>query len=105
MFVVASPEQRLPVFRIRDVIVVAFVLISILQCYYQPINYEYQIEPIWFVETFDSNSQHQSPEVIIHPIIIDLDRDNVKDLVSVGLDNVLRVSRVGFEMPSSLSHV
>jgi hypothetical protein len=78
--------------RLRDLLVLAFVLLGVFQCYYQPISYDYHLDPVWFVELFDNDAPHESISELVAPVVIDLDRDNVKDLISVGLDNVLRVS-------------
>ena len=80
-------------FRFRDVLVVGFLVAAIFHCYYQPLSHEYSLEPIWFVETFDTTDSREKPSQLIPPIVMDIDKDNVKDLISVGVDNVLRVSQ------------
>eukprot|EP01040_Poterioochromonas_malhamensis_P011242 gene11242-12248_t len=92
-------------FRFRDVLVVGFLVAAIFHCYYQPLSHEYSLEPIWFVETFDTTDSREKPSQLIPPIVMDIDKDNVKDLISVGVDNVLRVSRIGIDGGASHSHV
>jgi hypothetical protein len=88
-----SSNNTSGLFRLRDVVVFGFIIAAIFQCYYQPMSYDFSIEPLWFVETFDSSSSNRprSSVSLIPPLVIDLDKDNVKDLVSIGFDNVLRV--------------
>jgi hypothetical protein len=96
------------VFRLRDVVVLGFIIAAIIQCYYQPMSYDFSIEPLWFVETFDDSStstisdstlanRPRSSASLIAPLVIDLDKDNVKDLVSIGFDNILRVMRLSYK--------
>jgi hypothetical protein len=96
-----SSNNTSGLFRLRDVVVFGFIIAAIFQCYYQPMSYDFSIEPLWFVETFDdaSSSRSNRPRSsvsLIPPLVIDLDKDNVKDLVSIGFDNVLRV--IGYSL-------
>jgi hypothetical protein len=82
------------VFRIRDFIALGVIVLAILHCYYEPLNYDYHIEPIWFVEYADSHPEEHKKghkNHIVTPLVYDFNKDGRNELVSVGSDSILRV--------------
>lgn len=84
------------VFRIRDFIALGVIIIAVLHCYYEPLSYDYHIEPIWFVEYAETNPENAKKNQrnhIVTPIVYDFNKDGRNELISVGADGILRVRR------------
>ena len=88
-----SESSQFSFFRLRDIVVLALIAAAVLHCYLQPTSYEYALEPVWFVETYDTDSipSETTKGSLLSPLVMDIDRDNVKDLISIGYDNIMRV--------------
>lgn len=78
-------------FRGRDLFVFTLVLVSIFKCWYEPVNYDYKLEPTWFVEYQNPDNPSTDDFHVIPPIVFDINQDGKNEVIMVDPHHHLKV--------------